>query len=87
MNDTTIPILLTGGMALLGRASRGIAPTNARGGSYGKIVLGTFVAGAMLSVAQGELLRVTTMIAWCAAITSILVNGQTVFNALGKVTA
>lgn len=86
MNDTTIPVLITGGMALLGRASRNIAPTNSRGGGYGKIILGTFIAGAMLSVLTGEGEHVATVLAWVAALTSILVNGQTTFNALSRIT-
>lgn len=86
MNDTTIPVLITGGMAVLARAARNVAPTNTRGGTYGKIVLGTFIVGAMLSVLQGEPEKVAAMLAWVAAITSVLVNGNTVFGAISKVT-
>ena len=86
MNATTVPILITGGMAILARASHGIAPTNAKGGTYGKIILGTFIAGAMLSVLTGRAEELAAMLAWVAAITSVLVNGQSVFAAISKVT-
>lgn len=85
MNGTTIPVLLTGGMAFIARAAKGAAPTNSRGGGYGKIILGTFVVGAMLSALQGEPERIATMLAWVAAITSVIVNGEVVFAAVSKV--
>lgn len=85
MNGTTVPVLLTGGMAVLARAVHGAGPTNTRGGSYGKIILGTFVIGAMLSALQGRIEEVATAIAWVAAITSILVNGQTVFAGVSRI--
>jgi len=86
MNGTTIPVIVTGGMAILARAAQGVSPTNQRGGTYGKIVLGTFVVGAMLSILTGRAEQVATMFAWVAAITSSLVNGQAVFTAISKVT-
>lgn len=95
MNGTTIPVLLTGGFAILAKIAQGTTPkqaikgSNAKaGGPYAKIILGTFVVGAMLSTLSGEPEKVMTALAWVAFITSLVAqNGITVFNTLSKIGA
>ena len=77
---------MTGGFAILGKLTGGTAIKNERGGTYGKIILGTFVLGAVLSTFQGNAERLAAMLAWVAALTSMLINGQAVFGAVSKVT-
>lgn len=75
--NVLLPVVLTFGTAALSDLTK-------TGSVRLSVILGGFVYGAAMFALYEVNAEITLALAWVAALTSLLLNGQVVFKALGK---
>lgn len=85
MNQGTVitTVVITAGSSLLSLLVRGVPrgqDKSGTAGAYGKILVGAFGMGLMLTAIGAGSAQIATALGWVIALSAILINGDRVFT-------